>query len=260
MNDLSTRYLPRADGDRNAVADPGTGATSVATEPGTSIARMRQPGALTPYVLEVKRVVHRLREDRRLTDTFRELRSRLLPDNGLRNPVILVCGVAAHCGASFVARNLAAAIAMDEEHTALLIDCNLRKPSQSVALNADAGPGLADYLRMPQMGAESIIYPTGVPRLRLVPTGNSTRHCGDQLASVRMRTLIAELSNRYADRCVILDGPQATGAPEARVLSQRADIVLLVAGAGMHRPKAVSDAARVFDPAKLAGVIFNELP
>lgn len=259
MSELGALYMPRPDGARNAAAETGPAVVKSATS-GTTIARMRQPGALTPHLLDAKRVVHRMGDDQRLTDIFRELRTRLLPDTGLRNPVILVSGVGPHCGASFVARNLAAAIAMDEERTALLIDCNLRRPSQSAAFDPPAGPGLADFLRSPSMGAQSIIYPTGVPRLRVIPAGTTPRDCGDQLASVRMRTLIAELSNRYADRCLVLDAPLAVGSPEARMLSQRADIVLLVAGAAMHRTEQVMEAASVFDPAKLAGVIFNELP
>jgi protein-tyrosine kinase len=46
-----------------------------------------------------------------------------------RNPVILVTGVNAGCGTSFLARNLAVSIAFDEARTAILMDCNLRRPT-----------------------------------------------------------------------------------------------------------------------------------
>ena len=75
-----------------------------------------------------------------------------------------------------------------------------------------------------------------------------------------MRALLDELQGRYPDRCLVLDAPAARGSPEARILAERADLVLLVAAAGRHTPEALMDAVRVFDPARFAGVVFNQLP
>lgn len=225
-----------------------------------SIARMGQGPSLSMVSLETKRLVHAERDDPRSTDVFRELRSRLLSLEDLHNPVILVCGVRHQVGASFVARNLAASIALDVERTALLIDCNWRRPSQQHLFELGNGPGLADYLRTYGMSPEAIIYRSGIPRLRVIPAGTARPRDADLLCSLRMRGLLGELSQRYDDRCIVLDAPPARGSPEAHMLAKRADLVVLVAGEGMHRAEEVRAAAATFDPARMAGVVFNELP
>jgi protein-tyrosine kinase len=223
------------------------------------IARMRIGVPATPQRLEALRIIHPEFSDLHSLDLFRELRTRLLQACPVPNPVILVTGVRAGCGTSFVSRNLAAAIALDEDRTALLIDCNLRRPTADRIFDL-GGAGLIDYLRDHDIGVEAILHPAGLPRLRVIPAGGSSPHGGDRLASLRMRALIDELRNRYADRCVVLDAPPARGAPEARLLAERADLVVLVAGEGMHTDEHLLQAAQAFEPARFAGVVFNQVP
>lgn len=223
------------------------------------ITRMRTGVPATPQRFEAHRIIHPEFGDPRSVDLFRELRTRLLQASPVANPVILVTGVRVGCGTSFVARNLAAAIALDEDRTALLVDCNLRRPTADRVFDIE-GAGLIDYLRDHDIGVEAILHPVGVPRLRVIPSGGASLHGGDRLASLRMRALVDELRGRYADRCVVLDAPPARGAPEARLLAERADLVVLVAGEGMHTDEHFLQAAHAFDPARFAGVVFNRLP
>ncbi len=229
---------------------------------GTAIARMKEPELLSPAVLEARRLIHAELADTEQTDLFRELRTRLLMRWVTRNPVILVSGAGPGCGTSFVARNLAVSVSMEEDRTALLIDCHVRRPSHEAQfLPGEESPlGLLDFLSMPAIGLERIIYPTGIPRLRMIPAGRSRRSSVEHFNSVRMRGLINELRGRYPDRSLILDAPPARGAPDARILAEHADMVVLVAGEGMHRAGTVTEAAEAFPPAKLAGVIFNHRP
>ena len=55
-----------------------------------------------------------------------------------------------------------------------------------------------------------------------------------------------------------LDSPPVIGSPDARILADLADVVVLVAGYGRDTPPTIAQAAANFDPAKFAGVIFNE--
>lgn len=229
--------------------------------PGTSIIRMADCDALTPAVLEDRRLIHTEMDDPVPADVFRELRLGLRHRYDRDNPVILVTGIASGCGTSYVAKNLASAIAFEETRTALLIDCNLRRPSLQREFSVDAqSGGLIEFLHKPAIGLPNIIYPTGVPRLRLIPAGQSMRSGGEFFASYRMRALVDVLRNRYPDRSLVLDAPPAIGSPDARMLAELADIVLLVAGDGMHRPDAITDAARAFPPAKFGGIVFNHRP
>lgn len=225
-----------------------------------SIARMAESTALSARDLDQRRLIHRDEAVRPLADAFREVRTRLLALAPDRNFVTLVAGVAPGSGASFVARNLAAAFAFDEARTALLIDCNPRTPSQHAALGTEREPGLVDYLDRPSMGIEAILHRTGVPRLRLIPSGRPAEVGSEYFSSFRMRAAIDSMRCRYPDRYLFLDAPAVKGAPDARILSELADFVVLVAGYGRDTADDIARAAAVFDPARFAGVVLDEQP
>lgn len=225
-----------------------------------SIALMSETTALTTRELDDRRLIHRDDRARPQADAFRELRTRLLALGGDQNFVTMIASVSPRSGGSFVARNLAAAFAFDEARTALLIDCNLRHAAQHKALGADANPGLIDYLENPSIGVPAIIRHTGIPRLRLITAGKSRETSGEYFSSFRMRATLDSLRCRYADRYLLLDGPAVKGSPDARILSDLADFVVLVAGYGRDTPAAIAQAASIFDPQRFAGVVFNELP
>jgi protein-tyrosine kinase len=239
------------------------GETAGAASPANAtrtIARMAEPNALTTQQLEERRLIHRGESARAQADAFREIRTRLLALGGEQNFVTLITSVSPASGGSFVARNLAAAFAFDETKTALLIDCNPRHAAQYGALGTDAGPGLIDYLEHPAMGMEPIIHRTGIPRLRLVPSGTARETGAEYFSSFRMRAALDSLRCRYPDRYLFLDGPAVKDSPDARILSDLADFVVLVAGYGRDTPAAIAQAAASFDPGRFAGVVFDALP
>ncbi len=223
-----------------------------------SIARMAETTALTPAQMQDRAIIHRSDVARREVDAFRELRTRLLAvADG--NFVTLVAPVSRGSGGSFVARNLAAALAFDDAKSALLVDCDLRHPTQHATMRIDpVNGGLIEYLEDPEGDIADMLYDTGVPRLRLLPAG-STREAGaEYFSSFRMRLLLDSLRSRYPDRYLFLDSPPVRGAPDARILADLADVVVLVAGYGRDTPAAIAQAAASFDSNKFAGVVFNE--
>jgi Mrp family chromosome partitioning ATPase len=225
---------------------------------GRSISRVAEGQELTPRKLEERRLIHRNDSVRRHADAFREIRTRLLELGGTRNFITLVAPIGHGGGGSFVARNLAAAFAFDESKTALLIDCDLHHPSQHLALEVKpVNGGLVDYLDQVDADLETVIYPVGVPRLRLMPAGGQRETGGEYFSSLRMRTMLDSLRSRYTDRYIVLDGPAAQHSPDARILADLADFVVLVAGYGQVTAQAVEKTVARFDPDKLAGVVFN---
>lgn len=218
-------------------------------------------GALVPLQLEQRRMIHREESVRRQSDAFREIRTRLLGLAGQQNFVTLIVSVSPGSGGSFVACNLATAFAFDEAKSSLLIDCNLRYPDQHKMLSVNpATGGLIDLLELPKLDIGSIIYRTGVPRLRLIPAGKVRENSGEYFSSFRMRTVLDSLRCRYTDRYIFLDGPAIRGSPDARILSDLADFVIVVAGYGRDTPAAINQAVANFEPGKLAGVVFNQSP
>lgn len=225
----------------------------------TSLAPVVEPNALSPLKLEERKLIHRNDSSRIHADAFRELRTRLLALGDGQSFVTLVAPVTHGCGGSYVARNLAAAFAFDDTKTATLIDCDARHPSQHRAFSVAAGNGgLTDYLENSALDLDSIVYGTGIPRLRLIPAGTPREATAEPFNSLRMRTMIDSLrSHDDESRYLIIDGPAVKGSPDARILSELADLVVLVAGYGRVTLEAVEKAAASFPQEKLAGVVFN---
>lgn len=231
------------------------------TNASRSIARIVEPRTLPARSLEDRRIIHQDGSRRVHADAFREIRTRLLALGGATNFVTLVASVSHGSGGSFVARNLAAAFAFDEAKTALLIDCDVRNPTQHSAFGVNpANGGMIDYLEHPSLGVEKILYHTGIPRLRLVPVGRQREMSAEYFSSFRMRAVLDSLRSRYADRYLFLDGPAVNSSPDTRILADLVDLIVLVVGYGRDTPQAVTKAIANFDPAKLAGVVFNQAP
>lgn len=215
---------------------------------------------LSTRALEERKLIHRNDSVRVQADAFRELRTKLLGMGQERNFVTLVAPVQRGCGGSFVARNLAAAFAFDETKTALLVDCDALHPAQESALGINAaGSGMMDYLEGGVADLADIQYETGLPRLRLIPSGRSRETTGEYFSSTRMRMMIDSLRGTHPNRYLILDSPPVLNSPDARILSDLADLIVVVAGYGQVTGEAIEKAAAGFDPDKVAGVVFNTL-
>jgi protein-tyrosine kinase len=193
-------------------------------------------------------------------DAFRELRTRLLTmaaNVGLTHFTTLVVPASRGAGASFVARNLATAFTLQERRVAILVDCNLRSPTQHLTLRAGTeGEGLFDYLDRPHAAMERLVRPTNIPGLHLIPAGRPSPVPREYFSSQAMRLLMTGL--HQAPCYVFLDSPPAKGSPDARILSDLADFVILVVGYGQDVTEEIARAAALFDPTKFAGVVFNE--
>ncbi|WP_119718300.1 P-loop NTPase family protein [Cognatilysobacter tabacisoli] len=226
-----------------------------------ALSRINEPNPMPTAKLEERRIIHRNESVREQANAFRELRTCLLALGAGTNFITLVVPVADGCGGSFVARNLAAAFAFDDTKSALLVDCDVRQPSQHEAFGIEANQGgLIDYLRDDAIDVPSILYRTGVPGLQLIPAGEQREVTGEVFSSQRMRSMVKALHDRYPDRYLILDGPSVLGSPDARILAELADLVVLVTGYGQVTMDAVDKAVANFDPSKLAGVVLNKRP
>ena len=214
---------------------------------------------LSPRALEDRKLIHRNDSVRTQADAFRGLRTKLLALGQGRNFVTLVAPVQPGCGGSFVARNLAAAFAFDHSKTALLVDCDALHPTQHKALGIDIDGGIMDYLDGSISDLDAIQYQTGLPRLNLVPSGAPRETTGEHFSSSRMRMMIDSFRGTQSNRYLILDSPPTLDSPDALILSDLADLIVVVAGYGQVTIDAIDDAAANFDPDKLAGIVFNNI-
>lgn len=226
-----------------------------------SLTLMRESTTIAPRDLDARGIIRPDMRDNRQADVFRDLRTKLLALGRGRNFVTLVAPVSRGCGGASVATNLAAAFAFDGSKSALLIDCNLREPSLHRHLGVDpVSGGLVELLEHSDVDVERIIYPTGIARLRMIPAGDRRESGAEYFSSYRMRGLIDSLRGRYIDRYIVLESAPVSSAPDARILAELADLVVVVAGYGRNTVEAVQSAVASFDPARVAGVVLDGVP
>lgn len=221
------------------------------------IVRMKEPRILTPEDLEERRIIYPESSNRVAVNRFRELRTRLLQISEGNNFSIVVSSAVEGGGASFIALNLAAAFAFDHTKTALVIDCNLQAPSLHSMLDLTPDMGLTDFLEDADMDIATIIYPTGIKRLRLIPAGSRRETASEFFTSFRMRQFLHAIRRRYPDRFIIIDAPSITDSPDARILSDLCDYTLLVLPHARVTESQAMRAASAVSPEKLVGVVIN---
>lgn len=224
------------------------------------IVQMREPRQHSHSELIAQNIIYPEMADKRVCNSFRHLRTTLFHKAGTPNFILMVAAVCSNGGASFVARNLAAAIAFDETKTALLIDCNLTRPTVYNLICTDRDLlGLTDYLCGIDPGIEKIIYPSGIPRLRVIPVGSKQELVKEYFTAPRLRTLLQEVRQRYPDRCIILDAPPMDET-DARILGCLCDHVLLVVPYGQATKTQLMSAVSDVQPQQLIGTVINNVP
>ncbi|MEM9601683.1 MAG: CpsD/CapB family tyrosine-protein kinase [Pseudomonadota bacterium] len=239
---------------------------SVAHDPvstSRSIMLMQEPRLFSPEQLDFMKIIHPQSQNRRLVDTFRELRTRLLGLRRGENFSMMIASVSPEGGGTFVSMNLAASIAFEDSKTSLLVDCNLQNPYFHKVLQLarlDSGTGLTDYLSDPSIGIESVVRPSGIPRLRIVPVGSSTQSSVEYFSSSTMRAFLAEAKQRYKDRFIIIDSPSLVSSADAKILANLADYIVLVIPYGRVTTSQIVAACQDIDQRKLVGTVLNNEP
>lgn len=221
------------------------------------IVKMQEPRRLTPDDLDERRIIYPDSNNRDLVNRFRDLRTKLLEISGGNNFTLVVSGVGEGAGSSFVSLNLAAAFAFDQSKTALIIDCNLREPAMHSTLDIIPETGLTDFLEDPDFDIARILYPTGIPRLRLIPAGSRRESPAEFFTSFRMKQFLQAIRRRYPDRFIVLDTAPITESPDARILSELCDYSLLVVPHAGTTTAVIERAAGSFNSEKFVGTVIN---
>lgn len=131
-------------------------------------------------------------------------------------------------GKSFSAINLAISIAMELDHTVLLVDADVSKPSVLHALGLPPSPGMMDVLQGHESSIGDVMLHTNIAKLTILPAGRPQPRATEMLASDSMNGLLDELATRYSDRIVIFDSPPLLVTTEARALATHMGQVVVV--------------------------------
>lgn len=158
-------------------------------------------------------------------------------------------------GKSTTAANIAISFAMLGKKT-LLVDADLRKPTQRRLWKIDIPVGLCDFIA--KISELELAKVKDLP-LWIVGSGTIPPNPSELLASERMKTFVAEASKMYD--YVIIDTPPINTVADAQIISAFVDGVLIVAKSGSTTSDDLQAAVDAVEHAEgnLCGVVLNDL-
>lgn len=140
---------------------------------------------------------------------------------------LAICGAVDGSGVSFVAANLATALAQVGLKT-LLVDANLRNPRIDGIFGIDpGGPGLTTYLALEASRPERVVYPDVLPNLSVIPAGPPVGRPQELLSGARFRMGVDILLREYD--IVIFDTPASNESADALTVAGLVGYALIVA-------------------------------
>jgi protein-tyrosine kinase len=161
-------------------------------------------------------------------------------------------------GKTYCAINLAMSIAMELDHTVLLVDADVARPSVLRVLGLPAQRGLMDILLDDKTDLADVMLRTNVDTLSILPAGTSSPRATELLASQTMSAFVAEIANRYPDRIVIFDSPPLLLTSEAHVLASLMGQIVLVVESETTTQHAVKESLRQLEGCSNVNLIYNK--
>lgn len=173
-----------------------------------------------------------------IQEAYKTIRTNIIfsfPDEKCKK--ILVTSALKGEAKSTTAVNLGIAFAQNESKI-LLIDCDLRLPTDALKLGAQKLPGLTHVLVGMCKLDEAIQHlPNG---LDLIAAGEAPPNPSELLGSPKMEQIIKDLESRY--EYIIFDTPPVCAVADAAILSKITSGVVLVVRQGVATRESVSEA------------------
>ncbi|MGQ9889089.1 MAG: CpsD/CapB family tyrosine-protein kinase [Aggregatilineales bacterium] len=193
-------------------------------------------------------------------EAYRTLRTNLM-FSSVENPIktLVVTAPAQGEGKSLVLANLAVTFAQSG-HRTILVDSDLRRPTQHTLWGLDNARGLTAMMLDDSALANPPLASVGVDNLLVLPAGELPPTPADVLGSQRMIDIIGLLKARA--QYVLFDSPPVLAAADAALLASRLDGVLLVVRAGHTRREHAARAREALERvhARIVGAVLSNAP
>lgn len=187
-------------------------------------------------------------------ESFRTLRLALqLRARSDRGTAVVITSAEPGAGKSTTAANLAVVSSFAKANV-LLIDADLKKPTQHEIFGLPRAPGLVDHLAESD-DLESYVR-RGPGQLRVLTAGR-VANTGEVTSTTRMAEMLRDATERF--EIVIVDTPPVLATADAEGLVSRSDVeVVLVVDRASHG-RSVTKALRRLEliNAKIAGLVLN---
>lgn len=192
-------------------------------------------------------------------EAIRGLRTRIMAQHvreGRR--ALAICSPTEDTGSSFVAANLATAMAQIGVKT-LVVDANLRTPKIANMLRLDENAaGLGDYLADPDLGIDSVLQETALPFLSVITAGSLRPDPQELLAAARFKSFMDQLLREF--ELTILDTTATSRCTDAQRVATVAGYSLIVARKHKSHVKDVATLVSLLraDRSNVVGTVLND--
>jgi capsular exopolysaccharide synthesis family protein len=194
---------------------------------------IRTPEDVERYLgLSVLGVIPKMAEQglssRAVREAFQSLRTSIIfSSKNRRRQVLLITSTGPQEGKSSNVANLARTMAAAGDRV-LIVDCDLRRPTQHTHHHVEREHGLTNYLAA--MGGETdwsaYVKPSNPPTLHVLSCGPIPPNPPELLGNERFAELLQAMRARYD--WILLDSPPASSLADASLLASLADMIVLV--------------------------------
>jgi non-specific protein-tyrosine kinase len=192
-------------------------------------------------------------------EAYRELRTNIL-FSALDKPIktLIVTSPAPDEGKSVTIANLAVTMAQ-AGHTTILVDADLRRPSQHTIWELSNQTGLTSMMLDATLN-DPPLQGVSVENLAVLPSGPLPPNPADLFSAKRMDSVIEALSSKA--EYVLFDAPPVLAVTDTAILASKLDALLLVIKAGATRRDHAQRAKELLDRAniRVIGVALSNAP
>ncbi|SFI26406.1 polysaccharide biosynthesis tyrosine autokinase [Planctomicrobium piriforme] len=184
----------------------------------TDLDRIAQQRGLSPALCYYHR------PGSREAEAYRSVRTTLFVSMREDHKVVQVSSAAPGEGKSTTAANLAIAIAQSGKKV-LLVDCDLRRPTQHTLFQVPQEVGLTDVL-LREIDWQNAVRPTQIENLSLMTAGLCPENPAELLSTGTLQVMLRRAREEYD--VVLLDSPPILAVSDPCIISPHADGLLLV--------------------------------
>ena len=192
------------------------------------------------------------------SEQYRKLKSLIvrLSQSGAFDKSLMVTSSVAGEGKTITSINLAITMAQEFDHTVLLVEADIRKPSVLTYLGLHAERGPTDCV-VDGLDISEVIIKTGIGNLSILPAGRPVDNPVELFSSNRMSSLFAEIKSRYNDRYVIVDTTPLLPFAEPQYIASMIGAVVLVIREGVTTEDKLKNSLEMLKNQNLLGVVSN---
>ncbi len=170
--------------------------------------------------------------------------------------LVLVTSALQGDGKSYSAAHLSLSLAVEPDHTILLVDADVIRPNVSRAFGLSDRPGLMDAVGDESMDVQSLIVTTSIEGFSILPAGRPNQNATEYFASARMHEVMEQLL-AVPNRIVVVDSLPLLLTTEARALASLAGQILLVVRAEITPQSAVLKALELLGESANVKLLLN---